>query len=66
LDPARRPAEIKVESAGLNYGMRILYSDYTDQQGGAYPKTLQVIFPGAATHVEARFNKVEVGRSEDK
>lgn len=66
LDSANRPSEVDLQSPGLNSGLRILYSDYTQEKGGCYPRTVQIILPDRAGGVEARFDRVEVGLPENK
>jgi hypothetical protein len=62
LDSAHRPSEIKLESAGLPSGLRIMYSDYTEQGGTWYPQTIQVILPDGVRGIEARFDTVRIDR----
>jgi hypothetical protein len=66
LDAEGRPSEIKIESFGLDSGTRIVYSDYTEQAGGAYPRSVQVVLPDGASGFTAHFDIVEVGPSEKK
>jgi hypothetical protein len=66
LDSANRPCEIELQSSGLNSGLRILYADYTQENGGFYPRTVQIILPDRAGGIEARFDRVEVGLAENK
>jgi hypothetical protein len=61
LDPDLRPAEIALESTGLNTGLRIMYSDYSKHESAYYPRHLQVILPDAARHgVEVQFTTIEL------
>jgi hypothetical protein len=64
LDSANHPSEIRLESSGLSSGLRVLYSDYIEQGGVVYPKTLQVILPDGAHGIEARFETVQIGAPE--
>ena len=66
LDSAHRPCEIELESSGLSSGLRILYSDYTQERGVFYPKAMQIILPDRAGGVEMRFNTVQAGLSENR
>jgi hypothetical protein len=61
LDPDLRPAELALESTGLNTGLRIMYSDYSKQESAYYPRHLQVILPDTARHgVEVQFKTIEL------
>lgn len=61
LDPDLRPAELALESTGLNTGLRVMYSDYSKQEGAYYPRRMQVILPDAARHgVEVQFTTLEL------
>jgi hypothetical protein len=66
LDSAGHPDEIKIESSGLDSGTRIVYSDYTETAGGAYPRFVQVVLPDGRTGVTAQFDDLEVGQLEIK
>ena len=62
LDAESLPREIKVETAGLMAGLRILYSDFITIGATRYPKETQVILPGAGTNgAGLRIEKVELG-----
>jgi hypothetical protein len=65
LDAACRPSEIRVESPGPGAGLRMLYSDYVQQGSAYYPKTTQIILPNGTQGVEARFDTVQIGSSQN-
>jgi hypothetical protein len=61
LDQDSRPKEILLESAGLSSGRKVVYSGYIQKENFFYPKSLQVILPGASgTGFELRFQDVEL------
>jgi hypothetical protein len=57
LDSAFRPIEIASESEGVNEGMKILYSDYIQQDHSFYPKSTQILLPDAPHALEMRFDE---------
>jgi hypothetical protein len=67
LDPESRPREIRLESAGLSSGQKIVYSNYVQKAAFFYPMSLQVILPGASgTGFELRFADVELNPADVK
>ena len=61
LDPDLRPKEFLLESAGLSSGRKINYSAYIQKGSVFYPRSLQVILPGAAQNgFELKFLDVEL------
>jgi len=64
LDQDFRPKEIVLESAGLDSGRKILYSGYLQKETSFYPKSIQLILPGAAGNgFELKFLNVELNPS---
>lgn len=64
LDSASRPVEIKLESTGLNSGLRIIFSDYVVQGGGVYPKETQIVLPTTPPRgLQARYENVQLSPS---
>ena len=64
LDPDFRPKEILLESAGLDTGRKIVYSAYFQKADAYYPKTIQLILPGAGSNgFELKFADVELSPS---
>ncbi|MCC6394286.1 MAG: hypothetical protein IT167_27060 [Bryobacterales bacterium] len=65
LDSANRPKEIRIESAGLNNGRKVLFSDYLDKGKSHYPKDTQVILPGGGPRgVQLQFDTLELNPSD--
>jgi hypothetical protein len=54
LDAANRPSEIRVEPSARAASLRIVYSDYVQQEGLSYPMTTQIIRPDGVSGIEAR------------
>jgi hypothetical protein len=66
LDSGYRPKEIRIESAGLHSGFRILFSAYESQRRTSYPKMTQVLLPGAPRRgVFVSFEKLELNPAAD-
>jgi hypothetical protein len=61
LDRDFRPQEIRTESSGMDSGRRIRYGDYVNCGHAFYPKTSQIMLPGAAQYgVDVLLTNVEV------
>ncbi|HYK60651.1 MAG TPA: serine/threonine-protein kinase [Bryobacteraceae bacterium] len=66
LDSGYRPKEIRIESAGLHSGFRILFSAYESRGRTSYPKMTQVLLPGAPRRgVFVSFEKLELNPRAD-
>jgi hypothetical protein len=67
LDSAYRPKEIRIESAGVHSGLRISFSAYENQGRTSYPRTTQVLQPGASRRgVFVSFETLELNPSATK
>lgn len=61
LTAEKHPQEIRIESAGLSAGTRLLYADYTAAGKARVPLRMQVVVPDSPRQgVDVRWQKVEL------